>query len=137
MIVMKTESVSDFKFLQGSYLSGAVVNETNEDLVINVKKNMFAVIDFSKRANLNQVDYINKTMLDTYSFKCAVKEFLIKDKSETTLMWEITNLSTNKTVYYSGTQMKQPFANWKVVSQISGWNKLIHTIVTDIVKTIR
>ena len=137
MIVMKTTSISDFNFFKNTYLSTAKIREENRELLINIKNNMFVMIDFGKRGTVAQVDYINKKMRETYSFKCKIVEYMITDKSETTLLCEITNIATGISVYYAGTQMKQPQQNWKVVSQISGWTKLIHTIVSDIVKTIR
>ena len=137
MIVMKTSSISDFKFFKSSYLASATIRETNSDLVLTIKNNIFVMIDFSKRGQVSQVEYINKTMRNVYTFKFEITEYMIKDNSETTLLCEITNIKTNETVYYAGTQRKQLFQNWKLVSQITGWNKLTKDIVTDIVKTIR
>jgi len=137
MIVMKTSSISDFKFFKSSYLGSAVVRETNTDLIINMKNNIFVMLDFSKRGQVSQVEYINKTLRNVYTFKFEMTEYIIKDKSETTLLCEVTNIKTNETIYYAGTQRKQLFQNWKLVSQIPGWNKLTKDIVTDIVKTIR
>jgi len=134
---MKTKSISDFKFFKNSYLSAAKVKETNDELVINIKNNMFVMLDFGKRGSVAQLDYINKRMQETHAFRCEMTEYIIADKSETTLLCELTNIKTGVTEYYAGTQMKQPFQNWKVVSQIAGWTKLTHTIVSDIVKTIR
>jgi len=132
MQILETKSISNFNLITSTILSDAKKIEDGLFHAI-VYNNQYVIVQFGPAIKIIEYGYINKKIKSTAYFIFNISEYLVEKRSETSVLVKI-NDHKGKEFYFMCTQYKNNIISWKLIKQISGWNKMLLELLNIVVK---